>query len=357
MIPNKIFTIFSWTLLALLPAYTYSASLPQVFARIIGGKPAAPSAWPWMTGLVHKHPSINNDLFCGASLIAKNWVLTAAHCVINKSTASFDVIINQVNLDSLPSERLTVERMIIHPLFDNFSLKNDLALIKLKSSSNTQSILVLPPFSFQDKAGKSAIALGWGTTSSNSLEYTTELQQVSLPLINNALCKSSMHNITDDMLCAGDGLGHKDTCSGDSGGPLIVFDDESQTWRQAGITSWGFKCAAAGSYGVYTRLKNYASFISEHICSEEAALPIVSLKLHIDGNIASAQWNTLNNISGYRLNYAPYPDALTIYNIDMNNSHDLSVDLGTGSAYYVAISSYRNNCLSDYSNIEHFIIK
>ncbi len=79
-------------------------------------------------------------------------------------------------------------------------------------------------------------------------------------------------------------------------------------------------------------------------------------KLNIDGNIATANWNALNDVSGYRLTYAPYPDAHTLYSIDLNHATVFSVKLGSGSAYYVAISSYNNNCISDYSNIEHFTI-
>lgn len=354
---KKIFIVFLYTLLMLVLISFNSVSATQRIARIIGGRPANPNAWPWMSGLVYKHDSISDGLFCGASLIAKDWILTAAHCVINKSNLSFDVFINQAQLDSDAGERLAVNYIISHPLFDNFSLENDLALIKLASPSLIQPIQVLPPFTSQDGVTKSAIALGWGTTSSPSIQYPLDLQQVDLPIISNSLCATSMDDITDDMLCAGDGLGRKDTCLGDSGGPLVVFDTESGTWRLAGITSWGFGCAEPGFYGVYTRLKNYASFISDHICTANESPPPVSLKLDIDGNIASADWNALSDVTGYRLNYAPYPEAQTINSIDMNHATDFSIKLGTGSAYYVAISSYNGNCLSHYSNIEHFIIK
>ncbi len=355
--PQKKFILFFHSFLLLIIFSLNTAPAAQKMARIIGGLPADPNAWPWMSGLVYKNSPISSGVFCGASLISKEWVLTAAHCLINKSHTSFDVFTNQAKLDNAIPERLSVERIIFHPLFDQFSLVNDLALIKLTSPSDIQPIMVLAPFTSQDNESKSAIALGWGAISENPPQYPTDLQQISLPLINNQLCEKSMGNITNDMLCAGDGLGHKDTCFGDSGGPLVIFDTESQTWRQAGITSWGFGCAEPGFYGVYTRLKNYATFISQHICTTSKTHPPVSLKLNIDGNIVSANWSAINNISGYRLNYAPYPEALSIDSIDMNQSTNYSVKLKTGSAYYVAISSYNTNCLSDYSNIEHFSIK
>ncbi|SMG65955.1 protein containing Peptidase S1 and S6, chymotrypsin/Hap domain, partial [methanotrophic bacterial endosymbiont of Bathymodiolus sp.] len=66
-------------------------------ARIIGGEPADSSAWPWMAGLVYNRSISTNEVFCGASLIAKDWVLTAAHCVDDAGSASFDVIITKVS--------------------------------------------------------------------------------------------------------------------------------------------------------------------------------------------------------------------------------------------------------------------
>lgn len=355
--PKKIFFVFFPALLALALINFNSAFATQISAKIIGGSRSDSNEWPWMSGLVYKHDSISDGLFCGASLIAKDWILTAAHCLSGEDRSSFDVIINQAQLDRTNGERINVSHIIIHPLFNNFNLKNDLALIRLSNSSQFQPLKVLSPHAYLDSPGKQTIALGWGTTSSTTLKYPLELMQVDLPIIDNPLCAISMGDITNDMLCAGNGLGNKDTCTGDSGGPLIAFDPESKSWLQVGITSWGFECATINEYGVYTRLKNYASFISDHICTATETPSPASLKLSINGNIVSARWNTVNKASGYHLSYAPYPEAQTIYSINMGQTTHFSAKLKKGSAYYVAISSYNDNCLSDYSNIEHFIIK
>ena len=350
---------FASALFLLLFLHISSVSASERMARIIGGEPADSSAWPWMAGLVYKRSISTNEVFCGASLIAKDWVLTAAHCVDDVGSASFDVIINQahLNLDTVNGERIHVDSVLSHPLYDRDSLDNDLALIKLATPSKNSPVNILAPFSSQDNTGKPGIALGWGSTSWPLLRYPVDLQQVELPIIDNPRCDAVMGGITDDMLCAGDGLGERDTCFGDSGGPLAVFDTESNSWRQAGITSWGFDCAEPNFFGVYTRLKNYSKLISDHICSAAETPASVSLKLEVNGNTVSASWNALDNVSGYRLNYAPYPNAQTIYSIDMNHATDLSVILGTGNAFYIGITSYNGNCLSEYSNIEYFVIK
>ena len=42
--------------------------------KIIGGKEALPNSWPWQV-------FITDDAYaCGASILNKNWLLTAAHC-------------------------------------------------------------------------------------------------------------------------------------------------------------------------------------------------------------------------------------------------------------------------------------
>ncbi len=367
----------------------------QIIPKIIGGITSDSDAWPWMAGLLDKQ---SDQLFCGASLIAKKWVLTAAHCVINEKITNLDVIINRNQLDSNQGERISVNQIILHPLYNNQTFDNDLALLKLSTPSTSTPIKLLSAYTFQDNAKKSAIALGWGTLSTTSEIFPTQLQQVDLPIIDNSSCSMAMEDITENMLCAGDLNVKKDTCLGDSGGPLIVFDEESNAWKQAGITSWGLGCAEPDSYGVYTRIKNYASFISDHICTKDETPDPTSLSLTINKNNASAFWGASNkslknrnkvttqkadsikqphtmpalartplqsrstsvtsstNITGFRLNYASFPEAQVIYSLDMNHLTEFSVKLESGSAFYVAITSYIGNCISEFSNIEHFTI-
>lgn len=363
---KKIILIFIPALALFIVSFCVSSAslITQSTPKIIGGKAARPDSWPWMIGLVYKNSSPTRGLFCGGSLIAKDWVLTAAHCVLHESHQTFDIFLNHSQLNSQSAERIAVDRIIIHPLYNDTQLTHDIALVKLTTPSEITPVILLPPFTSQDKiVGKPAIALGWGTTSTTFDLPPLDLQQVRLPLIDNPRCAASIKgnpegkHITEGMLCAGNGLGHKDTCTGDSGGPLVLFDSESQSWRQAGITSWGFGCAEINSYGVYTRLSYYTNFISEHLCSPSQLPSSTSLKLAINGTIVNASWNSLNNISGYRLNYAPYPQALTINSIDMKQTTHFSTQLNLGDAYYVAISTYHGNCSSQFSNIEHFLIQ
>ena len=320
--------------------------------KIVGGRASDTGAWSWMVALSYNTLPQNNDSFCGATLIAKDWVLTAAHCVIDQTINSISVVTpNQTN-----NESLSIKQIVVHPSYNAETFEHDLALIELTNSSQIFPIKLLSPHTTQDQAKKIAVALGWGTISTTKAIYPKDLQQISLSIIDSSTCSQFMGNITENMLCAGDETYQKDTCQGDSGGPLIVFDSESNSWRQAGITSWGFGCTQINSYGVYTRIKNYANFISTTICSDKKPSP-PSLGLTVNTNLVIANWTHLDDISSYRLNYALFSKPETIFSVDMNKSTQFSIKLPSGSAYYVVISSYVDNCLSDYSNIGAFNIK
>ncbi|BCG62439.1 MAG: prostasin [Methyloprofundus sp.] len=377
---TKIDSLLIKTALTLILLSVGNNAIAQIMPRVIGGKSASLPEWPWMSGLVSKRTSSLNGTFCGATLVAKRWVLTAAHCVTETheetvpdtdpaetivtvtpvSTSSFDVIINHAKLSSSSrGERLTVAEVIIHPEYNSETLENDLALVRLRTASQFLPIKLLSPFTSQDAPGQTGIALGWGTQDPDTTLTPNILQQVDLPIVSQDTCSESMEEIKDGMLCAGTGIGGKDTCFGDSGGPLIVFDSESKSWRQAGITSWGFGCALPDTYGVYTRVQDYATFISDTICNANEIPAPVTLNLSIDNQTVSSNWNSSSTaaVSGYRLNFAPYPEAETIQSIELNQLTALSATLEPGFAYYIAITSYKDNCLSSFSNIEELIIK
>lgn len=66
-------------------------------------------------------------------------------------------------------------------------------------------------------------------------------------------------------MCAGGDKG-RDSCRGDSGGPLMSVDKNTGNWFAAGIVSFGpLPCGMAGWPGVYTKVNTYVSWISENL--------------------------------------------------------------------------------------------
>ena len=347
--------LFPTFLLIILLPYSNVGTTAPPQARIIGGERSNIDAWPWMAGLVKKKLRTFDGTYCGASLVAKQWALTAAHCVAKYSPEDLDIIVNKAHLNSASGERTEVEQIIIHPLFDSNTLNNDLALVKLSTPSIYTPITLLPTHSGETDSNTAVTAIGWGTTSATKNLFPEALHQVDLSLISDKQCTAVYDNLTGNMICTDAFLEKKDTCQGDSGGPLIIFDTESQSWRQVGITSWGRGCALDGFYGVYTRIQNYISFISDTICSADEIPDTPSLTLTLTGNIVEASWDASTDNDNYRLSFAPFPEGHPIKSIDLNNLTHLSRSLGSNAAFYVGITRYKNNCNSEMSNIEHFI--
>jgi secreted trypsin-like serine protease len=97
------------------------------------------------------------------------------------------------------------------------------------------------------------------------------LQIVNVPILSNEECermyKTARQKIVfrDTILCAGYAIGGKDSCEGDSGGPLAVRDGPESKWTLAGIVSNGVKCAEPNLPGIYTRISEYRNWIIETI--------------------------------------------------------------------------------------------
>ncbi|XP_006761875.1 PREDICTED: granzyme A [Myotis davidii] len=246
-----------------LSAATFLLLLPGgLCARIIGGTEVAAHSRPYMA-LIRG----TNDSLCAGALIADAWVLTAAHCALNRSS---QVILGAHSQSKQEPEKqiMSVKKQIPFPHYKKNRHEGDLQLLKLgrKATINRHvAILSLPKRGEDVKPGTKCRVAGWGMIHNSKLSASDTLREVWVTVLDRETCNGPKyygHNpvIRRDMICAGDRRGGKDTCNGDSGSPLIC----EGTFR--GVTSFGKpgKCGDPRGPGVYMLLsQKYLSWIRE----------------------------------------------------------------------------------------------
>lgn len=229
--------------------------------KIVGGKPAAAGTWPYAVALAMERDG-KLDQYCGASLIGKKWVLTAAHCQVRPGEKA---IVGRRDLAKTDGEVIPIARVRNHAAYDEGTNDNDVAVLELTKEVTLDFVGLAPADLTADKS----TVVGWGYVKEGG-PPSTQLREVEVPVVSNAACgdayASDSVSITDNMLCAGLGEGGKDSCQGDSGGPLLMKNSTGK-WLQAGVVSFGIGCARPKKYGVYTRVSKYLPWIEA--CTRE----------------------------------------------------------------------------------------
>jgi secreted trypsin-like serine protease len=294
-------------ILTLLSAAILASAAPAAHASItgeyiVGGEEVSdPAAWPWQVRLFMSEDSDSG--FCGGSLIAPDWVLTAAHCVLDDDNQTMDRIL--VGYGSVYQSRLRLidsDRIIPHQ--DYPVRANDIALIHLVDPvPNARLIEVATPDTAAavTAPGSKLIVTGWGALwdfpgfeeafmrdrgvvspghllEMGELYSPDQLREVELDLIPADECRdayaafneaigSEGRPVSRSEICAGKPEGSADSCYGDSGGPLVAPAGDGR-YVQVGIVSWGIQCGNPSLPGIYSRVSHFYDWIHDVMASE-----------------------------------------------------------------------------------------
>jgi len=251
--------------------------------RITLGQTALAGQFPWVASLIYKNARGVPVPLCGGTLVSPLHVITAAHC--DESQAGFSlasVILGQTDLASpvtLPGLEVDIARVVKHPRFRlNPVAVNDIAMLRLvRPVSFTDMIRPICLYHDQELTPDLELTVaGWGRTersrSSSLLQYT------DLSLVDSDQCADQYGqaggrgqlgpltdiNIQRSQICA-QGEQGTDSCSGDSGGPLMSHIGTK--WYLSGIVSFGTNECDSSLPGVYSNVQFFYDWILETLQS------------------------------------------------------------------------------------------
>ncbi|MDQ3230445.1 MAG: serine protease, partial [Pseudobdellovibrionaceae bacterium] len=231
--------------------------------KIIGGEDVTNPGF--FAGLVHEG---ENQPFCGASFISERILVTAAHCVAYTNDR-LEILPAISNMEVGNVVRISVKAAVMHPLWNEETLTNDIALLFIDEKAVLPKGITVAAYQEESRAElpERLDLMGWGDISTHGLLQPGNLQGVTVQTIPWESCSKldGYGRVTSNQFCSSGGdAGGKDSCYGDSGGPAFSADGFNGV-KLYGLISWGKACAQSGKPGVLTRISSYSGWITETI--------------------------------------------------------------------------------------------
>ncbi|XP_055611887.1 serine protease SP24D-like [Uranotaenia lowii] len=222
--------------------------------RIVGGSFAEKNQFPHQIALFY-----DGRFRCGGSIIDSQWILTAAHCVLDGTDkllpSLFQVYAGSNDLTE-GGQYFDVEDTFAHESYGNFL--NDIALMKLKTNitfDNTMTSIELNHAELNESS--EVIISGFGRIvnggpTSDLLKYTT------MTVESEKVCKRATNMDVSGLLCFNNEM-LDGACNGDSGGPAI------QDGKVVGVANFVMNGCGTSAPDGYAKVAHYISWIQSTI--------------------------------------------------------------------------------------------
>ncbi|XP_013003320.2 kallikrein-6 isoform X2 [Cavia porcellus] len=220
--------------------------------KLVQGEPCNQRSHPYQAALYN-----SGQLICGGVLIHPEWVLTVAHCKKEKLHVCLG---KHYRRGAEGTQSISVAKTVVHPGFNPATHDQDIMLLRLAQPANiSERIHALALEENCQASATSCHILGWGKTEEG--QFPNSLQCAHVQIVPQEACERAYpHQITRNMVCAGDPTHGEDACEGDSGGPLVCEG------LLRGLVSWGeVPCGSKEKPGVYTDVCRYVNWIRKTI--------------------------------------------------------------------------------------------
>jgi len=253
--------------------------LPERSGAIVNGTPAELDEFPGIAALVTKGSFGFIPLLGGAVVVGNQWVVTAAHSVVDRPASTLQIWTGITDLED-PQGRIAADvlRVVVHPDYDQGggSSSSDIALLLLDRPLFSAPVAQIADENDPVSEGDLGAVAGWGTTEPGFAQPSPVLLRAAAAIVENSFADSffSGEVVDETHLAARDPDEIQSPCVGDSGGPLVLpipgEGDAPATAKLVGLVSFGvLDCGNATVPTVYTSVPFFANWIRNHLALTE----------------------------------------------------------------------------------------